>query len=134
MIQFGAAMTKTGAATLIKTLIGHLGEAAPRALLAALFLVALATTSVISNKARVLLFFPIDITTTGQIGASALPFIVGLAIASHAALATHVATRVNLMVIGRSGYKFWDYTEFGFLLAIWWLVVTVFIVPLYWRF
>jgi di/tricarboxylate transporter len=63
-----------------------------------------------------------------------MPFIIGIAIASHAALLTPVATPVNLMVMGPGGYKFSDYTKFGFLLAVWWLIVTIFIVPLYWRF
>jgi di/tricarboxylate transporter len=135
MIPLGAAMTKTGAATLIAdTLIGLLGEAGPRALLGGLFLAALAITSVISNTATALLFFPIGIATAREIGVSPMPFIIGLAIASHAALLTPVGTPVNLMVMGPGGYKFSDYTKFGFLIAVWWLLVTLFIVPLYWRF
>jgi di/tricarboxylate transporter len=135
MIPLGAAMTKTGAATLIAdTLIGFLGDAGPRALLGGLFLAALAITSVISNTATALLFFPIGIATAKEIGASPLPFIIGVAIASHAALLTPVATPVNLMVMGPGGYRFSDYTKFGVLLAIWWLIVTIFIVPLYWHF
>jgi di/tricarboxylate transporter len=38
------------------------------------------------------------------------------------------------MVMGPGGYKFLDYTKFGFLIACWWLVVALFIVPLYWPF
>jgi di/tricarboxylate transporter len=89
---------------------------------------------VISNTATALLFFPIGIATAHEVGVSPLPFIIGIAIASHAALLTPVATPVNLMVMGPGGYKFLDYTKFGFLLAVWWLLVTVFVVPLYWRF
>jgi len=41
---------------------------------------------------------------------------------------------VNLMVMAPGGYKFSDYPKFGILLTIWWLIVALFIVPLYWRF
>jgi di/tricarboxylate transporter len=135
MIPLGAAMTKTGAADLIaNTLIGALGNAGPRALLAGLFVAALALGCVISNTATALLFFPIAIATAKEVGLSPLPFVLGLAIACHAALLTPVATPVNLMVMGPGGYKFLDYTKFGFLIACWWLVVALFIVPLYWPF
>ena len=135
MIPLGAAMTQTGAADLIADwLISVVGNAGPHALLVGLFLVTLAITSVMSNTATALLMLPIGIATAGEIGMSAMPFIIGIAIGSHAALLTPVATPVNLMVMGPGGYKFSDYTKFGFLIAVWWLFATVFIVPLYWKF
>ena len=135
MIPLSAAMTKTGAADLIAdTLIQLLGNAGPRAFMAGLFVVAALTGCVISNTATALLFFPISIATAHELGVSPLPFIVGIAIASHAALLTPIATPVNLMVMGPGGYKFSDYPKFGILLTIWWLIVALFIVPLYWRF
>jgi di/tricarboxylate transporter len=135
MIPLGAAMTQTGAAELIgHTVVAFLGDLGPRAVLAGLFVAALATTSVISNTATALLFFPIGIATAQEIGVSPMPFIIGLAIASHAALLTPVATPVNLMTMGPGGYKFSDYTKFGVPIAIWWMIVALFIAPLYWSF
>ncbi len=135
MIPLSAAMTQTGAADMIgHSVIEVLGNAGPRAVLAGLFLACLAVTSVISNTAAALLFFPIGIATAAEMGVSPLPFIVGLAIASHGALLTPVATPVNLMIMGPGGYKFSDYTKFGALIAIWWMIVTLFLVPLYWSF
>lgn len=63
-----------------------------------------------------------------------MPLIVAVAIAAHGALLTHVATPVNLMVMGPGGYRFADYWKFGLPIMAWWLVVAVVIVPLYWRF
>ncbi|HEY1543391.1 MAG TPA: SLC13 family permease [Xanthobacteraceae bacterium] len=135
MIPLGAAMTQTGAAQLIAdTLIHLLGASGPRVLLTGLFVAALALGCVISNTATALLFFPIAIATAHEIGVSPMPFVIGLAIASHAALLTPVATPVNLMVMGPGGYKFADYSKFGLPIACWWLLVALFIVPLYWRF
>jgi di/tricarboxylate transporter len=135
MIPMSAAMTKTGAADLIAdTLIRLLGNAGPRAFLAGLFVAASLIGCVINNTATALLFFPISIAMAHELGVSPLPFIVGIAIASHAALLTPIATPVNLMVMGPGGYRFSDYPRFGILLTIWWLIVALFIVPLYWRF
>lgn len=135
MIPLSAAMTQTGAADLIgHTVIELLGNAGPRVVLGGLFLACLAVTSVISNTAAALLFFPIGIATATEMHVSPLPFIVGLAIASHGALLTPVATPVNLMIMGPGGYKFSDYTKFGAPIAVWWIIVTLFVVPLYWRF
>jgi di/tricarboxylate transporter len=135
MIPLSAAMTRTGAADLIAdTLIRLLGNAGPRGFMAGLFVAAALIGCVISNTATALLFFPISIAMAHELGVSPMPFIVGIAIASHAALLTPIATPVNLMVMGPGGYKFSDYPKFGILLTIWWLIVALFIVPLYWRF
>jgi di/tricarboxylate transporter len=135
MIPLGVAMTQTGAAQLIAdALIQLLGNSGPRVLLTGLFVAALAIGCVINNTATALLFFPIAIATAHEIGVSPMPFVIGLAVASHAALLTPVATPVNLMVMGPGGYRFTDYTKFGFPIACWWLLVALFIVPLYWRF
>jgi di/tricarboxylate transporter len=128
-------MTQTGAADLIAdTLISVVGDAGPRVLLAGLFLVSMAIGCVISNTATALLMLPVAIATAHELGVSPMPFIIGIAAASHAALLTPIATPVNLMVMGPGGYKFWDYTKFGFPIAVWWFVVTIFFIPLYWRF
>jgi di/tricarboxylate transporter len=81
-----------------------------------------------------LLMLPIAIAMANESGLSAMPFIIGAAIASHAASLTPVVTPMNLLVPRPAGYQFTDYTRFGLSMAICWLVVIVFIVPLYWRF
>jgi di/tricarboxylate transporter len=53
---------------------------------------------------------------------------------AHAALLTPVATPVNLMVLGPGGYRLGEYWKFGLPVLLWWLVVALFVVPLYWRF
>jgi di/tricarboxylate transporter len=135
MMPLGAAMTQTGAADLIAdTLISVVGGAGPRVLLAGLFLVSMVIGCVISNTATALLMLPVAIATAHELGVSPMPFIIGIAAASHAALLTPIATPVNLMVMGPGGYKFWDYTKFGFPIAVWWFIVTIFFIPLYWHF
>lgn len=134
-IPIATALTNTGAAVLIAdTLVSWLGALGPRAVLAGIFIATLAITSVISNTAAALLMLPIAIAAGGEMEVSAMPFIIAAAIGAHAALLTPVATPVNLMLLGPGGYKFSDYAKLGAPIAAWWLVVVMFIVPLYWRF
>lgn len=135
MTPLGLAMSETGAATMIAdTLINVLGDASPRVLLGGLLIATLLIGCVINNTATALLFFPVGIAMAQEIGVSPMPFILGIAVGAHAALLTPVATPVNLMVMGPGGYKFFDYTKFGLPLAVWWMFVALFVVPLYWPF
>lgn len=54
-----------------------------------------------SNTATALLMFPIGIATASEMRVSAMPFTIGIAIDSHCAVLTPVATPVNLMVLAR---------------------------------
>jgi di/tricarboxylate transporter len=45
-----------------------------------------------------------------------------------------VAALVESDVLGPGGYKFLDYVKFGLPIALWWLIVTAYVVLLYWRF
>ena len=135
MIPLATAMRKTGAAEVIAdNLIALIGELGPRAIVAGLFLVTFALTSVMSNTAAALVMLPIAVATGTEMGISSMPLIIGVAVGAHAALLTPVATPVNLMVVGPGGYQFGDYWKYGLPIGIWWLVVVTFITPLYWRF
>jgi di/tricarboxylate transporter len=60
------------------------------------------------------LAFPISIAMAHELGVSPMPIIVGIAIASHAALLTPIATPVNLMVMGRVDTNFRTIQNSGF--------------------
>jgi len=135
MIPLATAMTKTGAAVMLAdSLIGIVGAAGPRGVLAALFLVTFGITQLMSNTAAALVMLPIAVATGAELGISPMPLIIAVAMGAHGALLTPVATPVNLMVMGAGGYKFSDYWKFGLPIGVWWLIVAMFIVPLYWKF
>jgi di/tricarboxylate transporter len=135
MIPLATAMRKTGAAELLADqLILLVGALGPRAILAGLFLVTFALTSVMSNTAAALVMLPIAVATGAEMGVSPMAFIIAVTVGAHAALLTPVATPVNLMVVGPGGYHFGDYWKYGLPIGIWWLVVVAFVVPLYWKF
>jgi di/tricarboxylate transporter len=128
-------MRNTGAAELLaEQLISTVGGFGPRAILVGLFLVTFALTSVMSNTAAALVMLPIAVATGVELGISPMSLIIGVTVGAHAALLTPVATPVNLMAVGPGGYKFGDYWKYGLPVAIWWLVVVAFLVPLYWKF
>ena len=51
-----------------------------------------------------------------------------------ASFLTPFANGVSLMVYGPGGYRFGDFWRLGLLVMAWTLIVTVVIVPLYWKF
>ncbi len=135
MIPIATAMQSTGVDVMIGgglvDAIGHLG---PLVLLAGLFLVTAVLTQFMANTAAALVMLPPAVAAAAQLDVSPMPYILTVAVAAQAALLTPVGTPNNLMVMGPGGYAFGNYWKFGLPLLVWWFVVTVVIVPLYWRF
>ena len=135
LIPLATAMTRTGAANAIADgLISVVGGLGPQAVAGGLFLVAFGFTQLMSNTAAALVMLPIAVATGTELGISSMPLIIAVTMGAQGALLTPVATPVNLMVMGPGGYKFGDYWKFGLPIGLWWLVVVMFLVPLYWRF
>ena len=114
--------------------VNLVGDASPYALLAGLFVLTAILGQLISNTATALIMIPIGIAAANEIGVSARPVLMSLAVASAAAFLTPVATPVNLMVMGPGGYRFGDYWKLGLPLLLLFFVVATFLVPLVWRF
>ena len=110
------------------------GDAGPYALLAGLFLLSAILGQLISNTATALIMIPIAMAAASEIGVSARPVLMSVAVASAAAFLTPVATPVNLMVMGPGGYRFGDYWKLGLPLLLLFFVVATFLVPVFWRF
>lgn len=135
MLPLSTAMVETGAAKLIaEHLITFVGDAGPYALLAGLFVLTAIMGQLISNTATAVIMIPIGIAAATGMGVSPRPVLMSTAVAAAAAFLTPVATPTNLMVMGPGGYAFNDYWKLGLPLLLWFFVVSVFIVPLIWRF
>jgi di/tricarboxylate transporter len=135
MIPPATAMTKTGAAVMIGDyVVNALGSAGPHAVLVALFLVTAVITQFISNTSSALVMMPIGLATASELGVSALPMMMAVAMGASASFLTPFANGVSLMVYGPGGYRFGDFWKLGLLVMLWALIVTVVVVPLYWRF
>ena len=135
MIPLSTAMDTSGAAKLMAaTLIRLVGDAGPYALLAGLFVLTAILGQLISNTATALIIIPIAMAAATEVGVSARPVLMSVAVASAAAFLTPVATPVNLMVMGPGGYRFGDYWKLGLPLLLLFFVVATFLVPAFWHF
>jgi di/tricarboxylate transporter len=135
MMPLSTAMMETGAAKLMAEWLVYLvGDAGPLALLAGLFLLTAVLGQLISNTATALIVIPIGVAAAASMGVSPRPVLMSLCVAAAAAFLTPIATPTNLMVMGPGGYLFSDYWKLGLPLLLWFFVVSVFIVPLIWRF
>lgn len=90
----------------------------PQAMLALVAALSLVLTNVITAKAAAVLMFPIATAAADAVGASALPFVMAVAIASACSLASPIGYQTNLMVYGPGGYRASDYLRFGGLLSV----------------
>jgi len=134
MFPLSTAMAKTGAAQLMAdTLLGIIGDAGPRALLAGLFVLTAILGQLISNTATGLILAPVAIAAATGMGVSPRTVLISLTVAAGASFLTPVATPSNLIVMAPGGYRFGDYWKLGVPCMIWFFVVAVILVPLYWR-
>jgi di/tricarboxylate transporter len=135
MIPPAIAMTKTGAAALIGDyVVGALGSAGPHVVLAGVFVVTAIITQFISNTSAALVMMPIGAATASELGVNALPMMMGVAMGASASFLTPFANGVSAMVYGPGAYRFGDFWKIGSIVTIWALIVTVVVVPIFWRF
>jgi len=135
MMPLSTAMTVSGAADMLADgLIRVVGDAGPFALLAGLFVVTAIMGQLISNTATALIMIPVAVAAAVGMGISPRPVLMSLAVGSAAAFLTPIATPTNLMVMQPGGYQFGDYWKLGLPLLAWFFVMSVFYVPLIWRF
>lgn len=133
MMPLSTAIIETGAADLLADgLISTVGQAGPHALIAGLFVLTAVLGQVISNTATALIIIPISVVAATQMGVSPQPVLMAVGVAAAGAFLTPVATPTNLMVMEPAGYRFTDYWKFGLPMMIWFLLVSVFLVPLIW--
>jgi di/tricarboxylate transporter len=135
MIPLSTAMQVTGAAERIATaLVDAVGSSSPYLLLIGIALLTMVFGQLISNMATAIIVIPIALSAASELGVSARPVLMCVTVAAAASFLTPVATPVNLMVMEPGGYRFGDYWKLGLPLLLLFLVVAVFLVPVFWRF
>jgi di/tricarboxylate transporter len=133
MIPLSTAITESGAADLLAgTIVDAIGGGSPYTLLLGIFLVNAVLGQLISNTATALILIPIALAIAVETGMSPMPLLMCVNVASAAALLTPVATPANVMVMKPGGYQFADYTRLGLPVLLLYLVVAVFLVPVFW--
>ena len=131
MLPFALALQKTGGIDLaVNGLLQLLGDAGPRALIAALFALTAIIGLFISNTATAVLMAPVAIATAQALGVSPMPFAITVAVAASAAFMTPVSSPVNTLVLAPGGYRFIDFVRIGVPLTLLVMLASTLLIPL----
>lgn len=131
VMPFAVALDRTGGIELaVDGLLGLVGDAGPRVLLASLFVLTAAIGLFISNTATAVLMAPIALSVAAQLGASPYPFAMTVAIAASAAFMTPISSPVNTLVMAPGRYTFGDFAKVGVPFTLVVLVICVILVPI----
>lgn len=113
------ALESSGGATAIAgTLVTLLKGQSATVILSALYLIVMVLTNFLSNNAAAVLFTPIAINMSNQLGQSPEAFVVCLLLAANSSFATPVGYQTNLIVMGPGHYRFSDFIRAGTPLSL----------------
>ena len=134
-LGIGRAMEMSGLADFVaRHAIGASQGSGPLVTLAAVYLLTLVFTEIVTNNAAVALAFPIARAAAVQLGVDFMPFAIAVAIAGSAGFATPFGYQTHLMVYGPGGYRFGDFVRMGLPLDLLCFVVTIALMPVFFPF
>lgn len=135
LMPLGLVMERSGAAQAAASATTHIFSGHdPRFVLAAIYLLTLVLTELMSNSATALLMAPIAISTASAFAVSPRPFLMAVCFAASVNFATPVGYQTNLMVYGPGGYRFADYLKVGIPLDALFALIAITLIPIIWPF
>ena len=129
-LGIGKALETTGLATAAANGLSSVVGTTPYSQLAAIYLVTMLLTELLSNSTAAVLMFPIALASAHTLGVNYMPFIIAITIAASCGFATPIGYQTNLMVYGPGGYRFGDFVRFGVPLNLLVATVTLIAAPL----
>lgn len=69
-----------------------------------------------------------------QLGIDPMPFFVAITIAASASFSTPIGYQTNMIAQGIGNYKFRDFTRFGLPLNIIAFIISMILIPVFWKF
>ncbi|MFG5856989.1 MAG: SLC13 family permease [Dysgonomonas mossii] len=131
MLPMATAFQNTGVDTLISgSLVNHLGDMGPYALLAGIYFCTSLLTMFISNTATAVLFTPIALKAAEGMGVSPYPFLFAVAVAASMCFASPFSTPPNALVMTAGRYTFMDYMKVGLPLQVIMGIIMILALPL----
>lgn len=131
MLPMATAFQNTGVDTLISgSLVNHLGDMGPYALLAGIYFCTSLLTMFISNTATAVLFTPIALKAAEGMGISPYPFLFAVAVAASMCFASPFSTPPNALVMTAGRYTFIDYMKVGLPLQVIMGIIMILALPL----
>jgi di/tricarboxylate transporter len=131
MLPFSLALRNTGGVELAaELLLGVVGDASPRIIFAAVFLLTALLGMFISNTATAVLMAPVALAIASNTGLSPYPFAMCVALAASTAFMTPVSSPVNTLVVLPGSYTFGDFVRVGVPFSIAAMLTSIILVPL----
>ncbi|CAN5206116.1 SLC13 family permease [soil metagenome] len=135
VLAMGAALEKTGAASLLAGLIiDSVGIWGPQAVVSAFFFITFMSTSFMSNNATAALLAPIAIVAAASLGVSSKPFLMAVAYGASFSFMTPIGYQTNTMIYGPGNYLFKDYFKVGVPLNILFWIMASILIPIFFPF
>ncbi len=135
MLGIGLAMEKTGGAEWIASgVVGAMDGFGPLVILAAIYLLTLVLTELVTNNAVAILMTPIAIAVAVSLDVSPRPFLVAIMFAASASFITPIGYQTNTYVYGAGGYRFGDFIKVGLPLSMLLWGTAMVLIPRLWPF
>ncbi|MDD3716866.1 MAG: SLC13 family permease [Candidatus Marinimicrobia bacterium] len=129
------ALQNTGAADMVAGgIISAVSRWGALGVLGGIYFVTMLFTEIITNNAAAALMFPIALAAARKLGVDPQPFFIAICIAASASFSTPIGYQTNLLVQGIGGYKFRDYLKVGLPMNIISMLISLLVIPLFWKF
>jgi di/tricarboxylate transporter len=133
MMSFGIAMEKTGADKYLAGLIvEYFQQYGATAVLAGFFVLTVALTQPMSNQAAALVVLPVAVKTAIALGLNPRTFVVAITFAASFSFITPLEPAC-VLVYTPGRYRFMDFVKIGTILTIVVFIVSIILVPIFWK-
>ena len=128
-------MENSGFASLVASYIISMADNfGPYALLAIIFIITNIFTELITQCGSCFGIFKSLFSVATQLGVNPTPFFVVICMAASASFSSPIGYQTNLIVQGIGSYKFTDFVRIGLPLNLITFLISVFVIPMIWKF
>lgn len=133
MLAIGTALENAGLVEmLVSAATPLLSSFPPIVALAAIYLLSLLLTELVTNNAVAIVVTPIAIHLAIALGADPRPFVIAVMFAASASFLTPIGYQTNTLVYGAGGYQFLDFARYGLPLTVVVAITSITAIPLIW--
>ncbi|TRW98201.1 SLC13 family permease [Paracoccus sp. M683] len=133
MLAVGAGLENSGAVELVVAQVAPwLATLPPWAIVAAVYLLAMALTETVTNNAVAVIVTPVAISLGNHLGVDPRPLVIAVMMGASASFATPIGYQTNTLVYGPGGYRFVDFIRVGLPLNFMMAVVASTVIPIVW--
>ena len=133
MIPLGTALETSGGTALLAELLLQFTKGQPDwMVLLILMIMTMTLSDILNNTATTIVAAPVALHLANQLGVSADPFLMAVAISASAAFLTPIGHKNNTIILGPGGYRFSDYWRMGLPLEIMIVAISVPLILVVW--